>query len=206
MHKDNRHSAFIFTRMVNKFGKKINAAIKKFDKYFEKVKTQKCQCEVSCKRNKCQCDIECQVMTRNEILEKLEKESKETEDKKSSVSEDKTTTASEEKTVEIREFKKCSMRIRCCSELCKCETKCQFKEKKEDKKSTLDEIVTLKDIDVKIKRGEFTCIIGECGSGKSSLLSTMLGDLLYVDPSVIKQYGSGELGMEKQFTDRDEFK
>lgn len=124
MHKDNRHSAFIFTRMINRLGKKINAAIKKFDKYFEKVKTQKCVCEVSCKRNKCQCDIECQVMTRNEILEKLEKESKETEDNKSSESEDKKTTASEEKTVEIREFKKCSMRIRCCSVLCKCETKC----------------------------------------------------------------------------------
>ena len=57
-------------------------------------------------------------------------------------------------------------------------------EKKEDEKDKkaqcLDEIITLKDIDLQIKKGEFVCIIGEIGSGKSTLLLSMLGELLYV--------------------------
>lgn len=56
------------------------------------------------------------------------------------------------------------------------------KKKEEDKKKAqcLDEIITLKDIDLQIKKGEFVCIIGEIGSGKSTLLLSMLGELLYV--------------------------
>ena len=48
---------------------------------------------------------------------------------------------------------------------------------------TLDSIVTLKNIELKILKGEFVCIIGDVGSGKSSLLSTLIGDLLYVSPA-----------------------
>lgn len=201
MRKDHRHSAFYITRMVNKLGKKVNAMIKMSDKYFAKPKAKKCNCEIECLRNRCECEIECQVMTQKEIDEK-EKEMNE-KDKEMSES---TSVSDTKKETEIKKFKLKKCRVRCCSELCKCENKCQFKTKESEKKSTLDEIITLKDIDVKIKKGEFTCIIGECGSGKSSLLSTMIGDLLYVDPSVISKYGSGDQGMEKQFTDRDEFK
>jgi len=42
-------------------------------------------------------------------------------------------------------------------------------------------MITLKEIDVCINKGEFVCIIGNVGSGKSSLLSTIIGDLLYVN-------------------------
>jgi len=45
----------------------------------------------------------------------------------------------------------------------------------------LEDFITLKDINLTIKRGEFVCIIGDVGSGKSSLLSTIIGDLLYFD-------------------------
>jgi ABC-type lipoprotein export system ATPase subunit len=38
----------------------------------------------------------------------------------------------------------------------------------------------LKNINLKIKKEEFVCIIGDVGSGKSSLLSAMIGDLLYI--------------------------
>ena len=66
-------------------------------------------------------------------------------------------------------------------------------EKKEDEKDKkaqcLDEIITLKDIDLQIKKGEFVCIIGEIGSGKSTLLLSMLGDLLYVPQSEIDIVG-----------------
>jgi ABC-type lipoprotein export system ATPase subunit len=35
-------------------------------------------------------------------------------------------------------------------------------------------------LNLEIKKGEFVCIIGDVGSGKSSLLSALIGDLLYV--------------------------
>jgi ABC-type multidrug transport system fused ATPase/permease subunit len=38
------------------------------------------------------------------------------------------------------------------------------------KKKTLDSIITLKNIDISIKKGELVCVIGDVGSGKSSLL------------------------------------
>jgi ABC-type lipoprotein export system ATPase subunit len=59
--------------------------------------------------------------------------------------------------------------------------------------------VSLKDIDLHIKKGEFTCIIGECGSGKSTLLSTIIGDLLYVDPAILTKYGSSVSGLNHRF-------
>ena len=77
--------------------------------------------------------------------------------------------------------------------------KFKVEDKKEDSKVTLEELISLKDIDLHIKKGEFTCIIGECGSGKSTLLSTIIGDLIYVDPSVVTKYGSSISGMQKRF-------
>lgn len=56
----------------------------------------------------------------------------------------------------------------------------QKKEAELKKQRKLDNIVCLKDIDVKIKKGSFVCIIGKVGSGKSSLLSALIGDLLPV--------------------------
>ena len=46
------------------------------------------------------------------------------------------------------------------------------------KQSKLDNIVTLKNIDLKVKKGELVIIIGKVGSGKSTLLSAIIGDLL----------------------------
>ena len=72
--------------------------------------------------------------------------------------------------------------------------------KEEDKKKKaqcLDEIITLKDIDLQIKKGEFVCIIGEIGSGKSTLLLSMLGELLYVPQSEIDMVGGD---MKRQLT------
>jgi len=64
----------------------------------------------------------------------------------------------------------------------------------QEKQMTMEQIITLKDIDIKIKKGEFTCIIGDVGSGKSTLLSTLIGDLLYVSPKVIQKY-CGPMGL-----------
>ena len=51
------------------------------------------------------------------------------------------------------------------------------------------DFVNLKDIDLQIKAGEFVCIIGEVGAGKSSLLKAIIGDLLYIEQSEIDKYG-----------------
>lgn len=56
------------------------------------------------------------------------------------------------------------------------------------KQRKLDNVVCLKDIDLKIKKGQFVCIIGKVGSGKSSLLSALIGDLLPVPEQIIGSY------------------
>ena len=53
----------------------------------------------------------------------------------------------------------------------------------------LGDFLSLKDIDLQIKAGEFVCIIGEVGAGKSSLLKAIIGDLLYIEQSEIDKYG-----------------
>jgi len=48
------------------------------------------------------------------------------------------------------------------------------------KQSKLDNIISLKNINLQIKKGELVIIIGKVGAGKSTLLSTLIGDLLPV--------------------------
>jgi ABC-type lipoprotein export system ATPase subunit len=43
-------------------------------------------------------------------------------------------------------------------------------------------MLSLKSVNIQIKHGEFVCIIGDVGSGKSSFLNALIGDLLYLDP------------------------
>mmetsp|Transcript_14745 Transcript_14745/g.10648 ORF Transcript_14745/g.10648 Transcript_14745/m.10648 type:complete len:92 (+) Transcript_14745:283-558(+) len=51
-------------------------------------------------------------------------------------------------------------------------------------------MMALKDIGLTIKHGEFVCIIGDVGSGKSSLLSAILGDLQYARMPFLLSCGS----------------
>eukprot|EP00345_Euplotes_harpa_P010765 CAMPEP_0168334162 /NCGR_PEP_ID=MMETSP0213-20121227/10081_1 /TAXON_ID=151035 /ORGANISM="Euplotes harpa, Strain FSP1.4" /LENGTH=407 /DNA_ID=CAMNT_0008338709 /DNA_START=1185 /DNA_END=2405 /DNA_ORIENTATION=- len=51
--------------------------------------------------------------------------------------------------------------------------------------SELDHIVQIKALSLSISKGEFVCVIGEVGSGKSSLLSAILGDMLYLDDQTL---------------------
>ena len=48
-------------------------------------------------------------------------------------------------------------------------------------KLVINDWITLKNIELKIKKGEFVAIIGDTGSGKSSILSTIIGDMLYLN-------------------------
>jgi len=54
---------------------------------------------------------------------------------------------------------------------------------------TFKERITLKNIDLVINKGEFVAVVGDVGAGKSSLLSCLLGEMLYVDHSIIEEYG-----------------
>ena len=54
------------------------------------------------------------------------------------------------------------------------------KAEEQKKQNKLDNIVALKNINLHVKKGELVFIIGKVGAGKSSLLSTVIGDLLPV--------------------------
>lgn len=49
----------------------------------------------------------------------------------------------------------------------------------------MEEIICLKSLNIKIIKGSFICVIGEFGSGKSSLLSALIGELRYLNKSFI---------------------
>jgi len=63
-------------------------------------------------------------------------------------------------------------------------------------KIPLSYTINLKNIDLTIKEGEFVCIIGEIGSGKSSLLNAMIGEMVYLSQKTIEEVG----GMNAKFT------
>ena len=42
---------------------------------------------------------------------------------------------------------------------------------------------------MRVKKGEFVCIIGELGSGKSSLISSVIGDMIFVPENEITVAG-----------------
>lgn len=54
---------------------------------------------------------------------------------------------------------------------------------------SLEHILNINDIDLKIKKGEFVVIIGEVGSGKTSLLSTMIGEMIHIPKKEIDFIG-----------------
>ena len=56
--------------------------------------------------------------------------------------------------------------------------------------------MALKDLDLEFKKGEFVIIVGQVGSGKSSLLSSITGDMLYVPEKEISFAG----GLEKSLS------
>ena len=61
----------------------------------------------------------------------------------------------------------------------------QHKDEKKHDMQSLESIITLKEIDLTIHKGEFVCIIGDVGSGKSSLLQALIGSMLYTSPELI---------------------
>jgi ABC-type phosphate/phosphonate transport system ATPase subunit len=58
---------------------------------------------------------------------------------------------------------------------------------------TVNNHVTLQSIDLQIKSGEFLAIIGEVGSGKSSLINALIGDMIHMDPETFETFQHSEL-------------
>lgn len=56
-------------------------------------------------------------------------------------------------------------------------------------KKKLSKFITLRDINMNVKKGEFVTIIGDVGSGKTSLLQSIIGDMLYIPESEIQKLG-----------------
>jgi len=54
---------------------------------------------------------------------------------------------------------------------------------------SLDQMVSLKSLDLKVKKGSFTVIIGETGSGKSSLLNAMIGEMIHLPDQNVAEIG-----------------
>ena len=65
-------------------------------------------------------------------------------------------------------------------------------------KITMNELITLKNVKLEISKGEFVAIIGEIGSGKSSILSSVIGDMLYVNNTTMSKYMDHEILKPKQ--------
>lgn len=60
------------------------------------------------------------------------------------------------------------------------------------KARSIDKIITLNDMDLEVKKGSFVVIIGEIGSGKTSLLSAMIGEMLNVPNKEIRHLDRSE--------------
>lgn len=66
------------------------------------------------------------------------------------------------------------------------------KKKEQEEKEKLHSIksrLNLKNINLEIQEGEFVCIIGETGSGKTSLLNAIFGEMAYVSDKQIEEFG-----------------
>jgi len=66
---------------------------------------------------------------------------------------------------------------------------------RERENMTVEKFMALKHMNLQIRKGEFVCIIGDVGSGKSSLLSSLIGDMLYVNENFINSYGEAKVNI-----------
>ena len=53
-------------------------------------------------------------------------------------------------------------------------------------------------MNLEIAKGKFVCIIGDVGSGKSSLLSALIGDMLYLKQDQVNNIDLENINEESQ--------
>ena len=81
----------------------------------------------------------------------------------------------------------CAKLISCCTQkknkIDEDENESKKKDTEEEEKNKLTTVgskMNLKNLDLEIKSGEFVCIVGDVGSGKTSLLNAIIGDMMFV--------------------------
>ena len=52
----------------------------------------------------------------------------------------------------------------------------------------IQDFITLKNIELTINKGDFVAIVGQTGSGKSSILSSIIGDMLYLNDLTLYKF------------------
>ena len=52
-----------------------------------------------------------------------------------------------------------------------------------------DETPVLHNVNFNINKGEFVYLVGRTGSGKSSLLSSLIGDMIYISDNEVEAFG-----------------
>ena len=57
--------------------------------------------------------------------------------------------------------------------------------------ANISKFLDLKEIDLKIKKGSLVCVIGGVGSGKSSLLNAISGEMIFVSNESVKELNEG---------------
>jgi ABC-type lipoprotein export system ATPase subunit len=62
--------------------------------------------------------------------------------------------------------------------------------------------MAIKKMNLNFKKGEFVCIIGDVGSGKSSLLSALIGDMLHLPLATLDTFGPSLIWQDKQAMER----
>ncbi len=65
----------------------------------------------------------------------------------------------------------------------------------------LKEFINLRDLDINIRKGEFVCVIGDVGSGKTSLLSAIIGEMIFLPENEIENFGGVEKIAQKEELD-----
>lgn len=78
-------------------------------------------------------------------------------------------------------------------------------EKKEEKEILVKDMLCLRNITLKVNKGEFICVIGDVGAGKSSLLAAILGELHCLDQQFVRSYGDdklSEFGLAKMIEEK----
>ena len=60
-------------------------------------------------------------------------------------------------------------------------------------KITIYDLITLKNFKLEIGKGEFVAIVGQIRSGKSSVLSSIIGDMLYINQETIHEFKNNQI-------------